>query len=258
MMASSSSSTSYLERKLRKLNCIKGQQFYGSLDSLNTIDTYSYSSPFANRSENREQSFKLFDRINKKKYARSNNAEHMFTVSYEQMIEHEDDEDDANERKALLEHDKIYNKIKKYSNIGCDDVADDCNKDCNYNRNKKNKKNVTFIDFFTKNMSKEEKKVEKCCKHEEKNNMKKRKKIKNKKNKKGMSNLLKRTGKLIVRTCRLISYGTPYGTHLAADFPYNTRYPPDYRYYDFETKQYDFGYSNNYVGINGYSPSVFF
>lgn len=69
---------------------------------------------------------------------------------------------------------------------------------------------------------------------------------------------LKRTGKMIVRTCRLMSYGTPYMTHMSADFPYNSRYPPDYRYYDFETKQWDYGYSNNYMGTTGLSPSVFF
>lgn len=192
-------SPSYLERKLRKLNCMKNQQQYGSVDSVDNAE----SAP--------KKQFKLFGRFGKK----VNKADE-FTVSYE----HEQ----ADERTQLLA--SASKKKKKYSNIGedCDEQA---------KKSKKPKKNVKFSTADSGEGGRDKRSKKK-------------------------SGLLKRTGKLIVRTCRLMSYGTPYMTHMAADFPYNTRYPPDYRYYDFETKQYDFGYSNNYMGYNGCSPSVFF
>ena len=82
------------------------------------------------------------------------------------------------------------------------------------------------------------------------------KKVKGRKKKSG---ILKRTGKMIVRTCRLMTLGTPYMSHMSPDFPYNNHYPPDYRYYDFEKKEWDYSSStSNYMGYGVGSPSLFF
>lgn len=141
-----------------------------------------------------------------------------FSVSYEHVPENED----ACEKTRLLESLPVFGK-KRYSSI----FGDEADKS-----GKKAKKNVKFLTVDPADNGD--------------------KRIKKKKS------LLKRTGKMIVRTCRLMTYGTPYMTHMSADFPYNSRYPPDYRYYDFETNQYDFGYSNNYMGTGGLGPSAFF
>lgn len=59
---------------------------------------------------------------------------------------------------------------------------------------------------------------------------------KNKKKKKKYS-LLKKTGKMIVHTCRLMTYGMPYLSYMPPDYPSDAQ---SYQYYNFETKQYEY------------------
>ena len=208
-------SSSYLERKLKDLNCMKNNRMYGSLESFDSVEA-----PM----KKKKKQFNLFRRLGKN--SKASKAD-QFTVSYEQVLEHES----ADERTRLLESVPVGKK--RYTNLDDDSICQESGK-----KAKKPKKSVKFLAVETSESA--------AANREGKKGKKKK-------------SLLKRTGKLIVRTCRLMSYGTPYMSHMSSDFPYNnTRYPPDYRYYDFETKQYDFGYSNNYMGYNGCSPSVFF
>src|SRR4051794_40802596 len=94
-------SSSYLERKLRNLNCIKNQQYYGSVESLDSVDV----------APKKQKQFKLFGHFGKK----SNNKADEFTISYE----HEN----ADEHTQLLASTSSSSrKTKKYSNIGEDSV----------------------------------------------------------------------------------------------------------------------------------------
>ena len=85
------------------------------------------------------------------------------------------------------------------------------------------------------------------------------KKNKNRKNKKKKS-LLKRTGSLIVRSCRLMTYGAP---HMPYNMPYNDCNGPyhydfyrNYEYYDDGYGRYD---NNQYMRYGEYGPgSIYF
>lgn len=77
--------------------------------------------------------------------------------------------------------------------------------------------------------------------------------VKNKKMKKKRS-LLKRTGRMIVKTCRLMVYADPHNVHFTPDHVSQQ----SYRYYDYERREYVYGYGDSYMGTVGTSPSVFF
>ncbi len=203
-------SSSFLERKLQGLNCMKtSKRMYGSLDSVDSA--VSVPKPIKKK---KKKQFNIFRGLGKT--SNDNNKSEAFSVSYDRIREEEEGVDEGT--RLLTESLPVTSK-KKYSSILGGEAE-------------KQSKNVRFWGVEAP------------------------KEGGTKKNKK--KSFLKRTGKMIVRTCRLMSYGTPYMTHMSADFPYNSRYPPDYRYYDFETKQWDYGYSNNYMGTTGLSPSVFF
>ncbi|KAI2805320.1 hypothetical protein BLOT_004316 [Blomia tropicalis] len=212
-------SKSYLGRKLKDLNCMKGQQMYGSVDSIHVPEEHKHN-----------KHFKLFSGFSKK-----SKKSDQFSVSYEHVPEYEL----ADEKTRLLDGSGPSSRKKRYSNISNDTeivLAD---------KSKKAKKNVKFNVYEKKENDGE---------------------IRDwtgtyilKRKKKKKSGLLKRTGKLIVRTCRYMTYGSPYMPNLANDFPYDSRYPPDYRFYDFEKREWDYSgmSTNNYMAC-GYSPSAFF
>src|SRR5699024_9038869 len=107
-----------------------------------------------------------------------------FSVSYDHVLEHEN----ADEKTRLLESTPVGKK--RYTNLEDNSVGQQNDK---MGKTKKPKKSVKFspVEISESTASNREAK-------------------KGKKKK----SFLKRTGKFIVRTCRLMSYGTPYMSHM--------------------------------------------
>lgn len=227
---------------MRNLNCIAGPQNYGSIDTLasETIDTDHLS--VKRKSKKRLNLFKKIRKLRKQLISikesenEDEEEEEEYAIAYESCPE----DQNLNEQTRLIK--KKTRRVRRHSIATID----------NYNQDvavtKPARRNVTTIEELLSYKS-----------TMPNDGNKKNKKNKNKKKKSGF---LKRTGKFIVRTCRLMTYSTPYGiAHLPPDVydPDNGKPSRDYRFYDFEKGEYDYNYTNGYMGYTStYTPTVFF
>lgn len=210
--------SSYMERKFRSLNCMgKSRKYtYGSIDS---IDSYGKDVKSNEQCDNNRQN--LNNKAKRFKLLKSLPLFRAKGQSYHGEYNHK------TERTRLIsESDKI-----KYSLLG------EMSGEIDGNARKLSKKSVRFADSVR-----------------EENGTFNTSAAGNKKMNKKKKSLLKRTGGLIVRSCRLMTYGAPY---MHPNFPYNNRYPPSkYSNYDFETGKYEYGSQYAYYGE--YYPTMYF
>lgn len=239
---------------MRNLNCIAAQhQHYGSIDTIASVGSSSGGGgqpPMKQKSKKRLNLFKKIRKLRKQltsikeKEGEEEEDEVEYAIAYESCPE----DQSLNERTRLIK--KSNRRIRRHSTTTLDD----------HNRvsavvPKPPKRNVTTIEELLAYKSTP-------MPNDGSSSSKKAKKAKSK-SKKKKSGFLKRTGKFIVRTCRLMTYSTPYGMpgHLPPDVydPESGRPARDYRFYDFEKGEYDYGYTDGYMGYaSTYTPSVFF
>lgn len=211
---------SYMERKFRSLNCMgKNRKYtYGSIDSIDSYADVKSTNEQSNIDhENSANNVKRFKLLKSLPLFRTHKGQ-----TYRGEYNHK------TERTRLIsESDRI-----KYSLIS--DEIDGSSR-------KSSKKSVRFAD------SVKEEKINSANGGGAGGGG-------NKKMNKKKKSLLKRTGGLLVRSCRLMTYGAPY---MHPNFPYSNRYPPSkYTNYDFETGKYDYGTQYAYYGE--YYPTMYF